>query len=1233
MRLNVLNVDGFGHFRDHVVGPLDSNVTVLHGPNEAGKSTLLAFIRTILFGFPLRGRDDHYPPLAGGRHGGRITLVDDAEESYTLERFAGPHGGRPVLRTESGELAPLERLVGHATLNLFSNVFAFSLDEIQSGGLMSNSEVSGRLYSVGIGASGLPEFSRSLADRRNGLFRPRGSTQKIPDLLRELRDIDGRLRVIQGNADEYRRLTSKQEGILQELGEVSEAISRLNVRLSEVGKLLEGWNDWVALEGLESQLRELPEIKQFPESPIERLEAIEERVREATEDRDEAERELRRTCEAAEAEILGEKLLDDSERIEAIRRARGSFDDSVRDLPERQDELRVMEDVLAERLRGLGSGWDESSVDSLDTSLAARQQVEAWREKLNESSTRSDAAAVRLEQAIGLLEEMKSEEQQTQSRLQVDFSSASSVGLRPASGRLEDLLKDRENVERVRRGRGSFDDSVRDLPERRAELGAQEADLARQLRDLGQGWDESRLEGFDTSMLVRQEVDGYRQRLTNQSAQVRSLAEQAEREQHELVERRAAVEHAQSQVSDEQPTLDGAEIDLRRSALRTARSRLNDHERARLNLENLQGQLTSLTGSVAAAGSLPGRFSVLFPMLLGVAGIVLVLAGGYLSLESLLIGTVAGVILLGVAAYQLVRGRGGSVTAEIPMAGALARRVSDAELAMGRARDLLVEAALPLGPDDLPTADVLDNVEAELEDASRTLSAWNESNRLVEEARLALETQGRRVEQAHGQARSAVESEIATREEWHRWLERQALDDGLTPEGVVEFTGRTGTTRAVLESVRRMRERVSAIEVDIDEYGQIVKPLAQRYRIPLDGGGHQRIAAAADTLIESFDAVRKLVVQRDDVLARLHHQEQAASTASDKHGIASREHEDRESGWQKCLRGRGLDESSTPDALLEFLARADTARVHRTETRRMRQRVSAIELDIDQFRQRVASLAQNHGVTFDTADPLQFATAADALIGRLEEIRAQVSKREQVRQQQEQQRQRLEQMEGRLRLAKEGLAALVATAGAENTEEFRRGATLYAQRQKLEAQREERLASLSRLSGPDDRLVVFRDSLAASDPDLLRDESGILSEQINALNSRRDESNQEHGGTATEIDRLAAEEESSGLRIRRNILMELLLEDAREWSRLTLAEVILERTQRKFEQERQPSVIRHAEEFFSKVTGQRYTRLYAPVGEQTITVTDSSGRDRRPSELSRGTREQLYLGASFWVDT
>ena len=1233
MRLHELHIEGFGHFHDYTVGPLDSNVTLLQGPNEAGKSTLLAFIRTILFGFPARGRDYHYPPLSGGRHGGRITLEDDEGARYTLERFAGPRGGRYLLRSESEDLSgnptALERLTGHATLDLFSNVFAFSLDEIQNTDLMSDSEVSGRLYSAGMGASGLPEFVGNLASRREELFRPRGSAQTIPKLLREINEVDGQLRAIRDNANEYRGLTLGQDAILMELKATYDEISKLNAHLSELNRLAEGWNDWVELEELEAQLRDIPVFEGFPASPIKRLEDLEDRVRQAREDRDEAEEELPQISEAAAAAIPDEDLLDDAERIEGIRRSRSRFDGSVRDLPKRQDELREMEDVLSDRVRELGNGWDEASLDDLDTSLAVRQHVEVWRDRLNESADNAKDTAIRREQSRELLEELRSEERQAQDRLIVDSAARSYGGPRPASGCLEELLNDREEVERVRRGRGSFDDSVRDLPERRAELSAQEADISRHLRDLGKGWEESRLDGFDTSMVFRHEVDGFRRGLAEQADRRRRCGERLEREETELVECRAAVDQAQARVPVECPPLDAPEIELRKSALRKARSRLNDHDRASINLENLRAQLTSLTGSRDSAGLASSRPSMLFAMLLGVTGIVLMLAGVYLGQESLLLGIVAGMVLLGFTAYLLFRRREPPRVAANPLAGAVAQNVRDAGVAVERAMELLVEAAQPIGLDDAPTADALDNAEAVLEAASSALFAWKQTNGRVEEMRLALEVQEQRVAEADEQAKSAVEAEDRSKEHWQQWLVRHGLDEGLTPETVVEFTGRIDTTRAVLQNVRQMRQRVGAIEVDVDQFRDQVRALACKYGIPLDEASHQRIMAVADILIHSFDSIWQHVVQRDDIVGRLGQQEQATVAVDDEHARTSQDLKARWFEWRGWLRQRGLNESFTPEALLAFLARVEIAHTSRTETRRMRSRVAAIEAAIDQFRDQVRPLAEAHGITLDTADQLQLAAAADTLINRLEEVQRQVSERQQTRRQKAQLQHRLKQWEQRLKTARRDVAALLAAGKAEDAEEFRRRATLNAQRQGLETQREECLRSLIRLSGPDERIAAFRDSLAASDPDRLRDESGLVSDQIDTRNDRRNELREERGRNASEIDRLMAEEESSALRIRRNVLMEQLRDNAWEWSRLTIAGTILEKTRKKFEQERQPSVILHAEKFFSDITGQRYRRLYAPVGEQTITVTDSSGRDKRPSELSRGTREQLYLALRF----
>ena len=159
--------------------------------------------------------------------------------------------------------------------------------------------------------------------------------------------------------------------------------------------------------------------------------------------------------------------------------------------------------------------------------------------------------------------------------------------------------------------------------------------------------------------------------------------------------------------------------------------------------------------------------------------------------------------------------------------------------------------------------------------------------------------------------------------------------------------------------------------------------------------------------------------------------------------------------------------------------------------------------------------------------------------------------------------------------------------------------------------------------------MAFRELLASSEREQLTEDFRVLGEQIEDADGRRDELRDERVVNNIALEQLEGEEESSALRIERNILMEQLQEQAREWSRLTIAGEILRRTQQKFEQERQPSVIQHAENFFGNVTGERYQRLYAPIGQQTITVIDEVGRDKSPSQLSRGTREQLYLALRF----
>ncbi len=1235
MRLEKLHVEGFGHFHRCTIGPLDHNVTVLYGPNEAGKSTLLAFVRAILFGFPSRGRKQHYPPLAGGRHGGHIQLQDDAGDRFMLERYAGTRGGPFVLRNAVGQELPdaavLQRLTGHASADLFRNIFAFSLDEIQSEGLMHNAEVSDRIYSAGMGGSKLPEFTESLSKRKNELFRPRGSAQKIAQLLRDLADADKQLGAVQSNADQYRRLAGRQEAIAQALEQAETERAALQARDGEVQGLLTGWDDWQALRRCEAQLQTMPQFARLPENPIERLDHLEERLQQAREDQAEAEQQLQQSAAAAAAVVPGERLLHDRERIEDIRRARGSFDGSVRDLPERQGELREMEDALAERLRELGDAWREDNLDDIDTSLTVRNEIEEWGKQL--SQARQDAAdsGIRLEQDKEQETRIAAETDEIRRSLQADVYRSAEITLRPPPGGWTELTADREPLERLRQGRQGFGASVRDLPKRQAELKAQEAQLHAKLRDFGPGWDESRLDSFDTSIVFRQEVERWKARLGAHDEAVRQAQQRWELEKTIQAESEEAVRAAEAKLPRAAPSLDAVQLDNHRNALRSTRSRLDELERARINVANLQSQLQSL-GSAREPGQPDAtRAASALPSLLVLAGIGLILASLFLpgtEVTDILL-PIGGLTLLLVAGAWLLRSRALPAGPGHSMTKALARNLETAAETVAKAERELAAVAAPLELQGLPTAAVLDEVEARLEKAGAALTTWTEAQARLAEARQARQTRRPDVDTATRQQQTAAATLRQSRQEWRSWLQQLGIDEGFSPDTMMEFAGALETGRTMLDQVRQMRHRVRAIEVDIEQYRALVQPLAVKYGVTLHDDNQARIMAVTDAFIEQSEHVGTLVTQHDGAKRRLQQQSHRVEAAERQQAQAAATLDRVQATWKDWLGHRGLHDSFTPTLTLEFLARAESVRTARAEVRRMRDRVAAIEYDIHEFQEQVQQLAIDHAMPPVSPEKHRLAAAADELINKFDRVQSLVSDREQARKRQVTHQSQLDQRNRRLEHLQENLTTLLAGGDTDDVEEFRRRARQQKERLAQERQRNELLEALRRLSGPHRPFDAFRNELAASERSSLEHESRELTAQLASITTRDNELREERGRNENALEQLTSEEESSRLRIHRNTLLEQLQEHAREWSQLRLAEMLLDQTRQKFERERQPSVIRHAKGFFADVTGRRYTGLFAPIGERSITVTDVHGIGKKPSELSRGTREQLYLALRF----
>jgi len=143
MKFDEMYIDGFGIFHDYHITNLTSGLTILFGPNEAGKSTLLSFQNRILFGFPYgSSKLNPYPPLAGGNHGGRLIVSSDDNTRYIIERYASANDAKVILPDGStAGSTELSKIIGHANKDIFENIYAFGLSELQDFKTLNNESV------------------------------------------------------------------------------------------------------------------------------------------------------------------------------------------------------------------------------------------------------------------------------------------------------------------------------------------------------------------------------------------------------------------------------------------------------------------------------------------------------------------------------------------------------------------------------------------------------------------------------------------------------------------------------------------------------------------------------------------------------------------------------------------------------------------------------------------------------------------------------------------------------------------------------------------------------------------------------------------------------------------------------------------------------------------------------------------------------------------------------------
>ena len=390
------------------------------------------------------------------------------------------------------------------------------------------------------------------------------------------------------------------------------------------------------------------------------------------------------------------------------------------------------------------------------------------------------------------------------------------------------------------------------------------------------------------------------------------------------------------------------------------------------------------------------------------------------------------------------------------------------------------------------------------------------------------------------------------------------------------------------------------------------------------------------TAEESLDKQQELIHERDNLSRALHNARESAKKRQSRLEQCERDFESATAQyeaviqeWQGWLKARGLREAWNPQTVEEIRRAVELGRDRLREVRDWRQRVAAIQQSIREYRGDAEPLASKFGISFAEGQLNSVVAAADRLVELHGEVEKRVRDRTSAAAELEKSKHGLEERKRELEAADREKRELLSSGGAADVEEFREREAACQQRRNLEVKRSELLNRLQKISGPGERLEALKRSLQETSIQAITDEVRQLEGQLGEIDDRITELATDRGSIEKELQNLTSEEKSSGLRAKYGVLREQLREHAREWAKRTVAERLLDEARSTFERERQPGVVRNAEVFFKDITGGRYDRVIAPLGQKIIRVSEANGLNKEPSELSRGTREQLFLSLRF----
>lgn len=1287
MYVTRLHIDRFGILGEQDVEGLSPGVNLFLGRNEAGKSTCLRFFQSMLFGYrrgarsldPMRGRSGR--ALAGGT----LFLDSEALGAFSLTRRPGVRGGALSLAGNRGEAldeAALRQVFGSLTVDVYDAIFAFSLKGLMEFSSLKGDSVRHALHGAAFG-TGLHSPARALKDlegRMAALLKQDRASAAINNALRELTAVQDELRSRLPELQQYAALQSELDGLDERLNTLREQREARAADLRRVRSRRDVWQQWEALRRVREELAAQGFSSSGPEGgpaggpppfapdAVQRLDAL--LMQE--EERGLALREAEEALARLEADILsmGEPrpLAALHPAVQTLRDQKERRRAEAEGLPGLDLDLTRLAAAQERTLLRLGAGWTAERVARADCSLAASEGLHGRGKALEEAEEALNAASGDVERLAEECAEAARQEEQVKAAL-----------VRPQE---EAQLPDAGAEAAVAAALAGAQAALGDMPRLREREGKARDEEERALAAVGPEWTRATLDAFDASPASRQGLNA----VADACTAARESAAEAARALAAAEQAASAAAHKRESL-EERVALHADLPD--RAALETRHALLRQMQRLVLELAAARREYASANAAVSnRVVPLRARQAAVFgglarnPLLL--AGGQLALAGLALGVGGWFGGApalyYAGCLLVlfglpGLVLYRSAR-EPERRDAEISDEHELCRARTEAEERKNSLASAL-SAVAASAASWLEAAEAAEPGEGELALAERLLERQGQQLALRERdeqelaaARDDLESARRALTSAQEASDSAGKALAEARRNWQAALGGLSLPDEVRPEGAAGVFDRAAVAGARVlaadEAVAALREASARVERCL-----ALSRGEPFFALALASAGEAPGTDPAPALDALGRALKSLVALREEEQERLRRVsvleersqnrqrlEQRLAQAEERNKRAADLVERARQEWAEGLAALGLDPGHSPGGAAEALGMLTAFAEREKELAAGMERRNTAQSALRGFIRDIAERAREAGLDIPAplagsflAEPALAApegltqgdgAASGAVLQRLVPVALHVldslcarveaaAKSAALLDAKEEQRAAREGERAKalaaLDATRRNLRGLLAGAGLDDAEAFR---AAFAARQRLDgllAEERSLMAGLRSLaagegSSPEDVLA----QLDLSSFDALADEEAELARAIEALEEESAVLAEERGRANERRDALAGEEGAAALRRREAGLKEDLHRLSRQWGVQALARDILLTAKRRFEEEGQEGVIRHAGDIFSSITDGEYTGMAAGLDGEDYAALHRSGERRDPErELSQGAREQLYL--------